>query len=493
MRSGKKSMKEKAIEKFVSASLAGILLLAGVSCGGGEISGKVETLNASYSLFSAALDGEDRTEDFQAYTAVFRPDGSLRVTIGYLGAITKRDSTYTFDGKTATERYRGETFLYEAEGDTLTTQMKDFEDMFTVVLKKDEGGNVQREAVDFESVLFGPDMADSKIFNYCPAILTETEENGDEVMHIWYCTNKDDGVIMDHIGYRKGIRQTSGKWLFGEQKIVLQPTEGTWDARHTCDPAVIRGKFKMRGVTYGYLMAYLGCVTEDYSNNETGIAVAQNPEGPWIKVDSLNPIEPWADECKPGSWGTGMPALVSIDQKGEALLFYQSSARGTGIERWDFSDLDKPELKAKFTVSIGHNGIVNSQGIKCNIGIPDFAYDPAAKRFYVCGVTNEKNPPDVTKTLVNSHSMVAYLENVENMEALCQILQSGGYTWKTAGYVGPADTGFERNHNPGLVRDAYGYIPDSSKIGLVVSTGRNSWGNENIFTYRLHGAYVKIS
>lgn len=142
--------------------------------------------------------------------------------------------------------------------------------------------------------------------------------------------------------------------------------------------------------------------------------------------------------------------------------------------------------------SISHNGIVNSQGRKCNIGIPDFAYDPAAKRFYVCGVTGEKNPADVTKTLVSSHSFVAYIDGVENTEQLAQLMKSGGYTWKMAGYVGPDVTGSARNHNPGIVRNAYGELPDSKKMGVVVSTGRNDGANENIFTYRLHGAYVKL-
>ena len=46
-----------------------------------------------------------------------------------------------------------------------------------------------------------------------------------------------------------------------------------------------------------------------------------------------------------------------------------------------------------------------------------------AKRFYVFGVTNEKNPPNITETLVNSHCVLAYIENVESTEQLCEILQ----------------------------------------------------------------------
>ena len=224
-----------------------------------------------------------------------------------------------------------------------------------------------------------------------------------------------------------------------------------------------------------------------------------------MKVASLNPIVPWYDngdeaeeqkkyEGMQGNssiyWGTGMPALISLDGEGDVLMFYQSTLQGTGIQRWVFSDFDN--LTCLFTTRITPNGIVNSAGQKCNINIPDFAYDPVGKRFYVCGVTNEKNPADETITRVNSHCMVAYLDNVESPEELCSLLQSGSYVWQMAGYVGPSDTGWERNHNPGIVRDERGFLPDSDEVRVIVSTGHNSWDNENIFTYRLHGAVIEI-
>ncbi|MCI8459732.1 MAG: hypothetical protein HFE46_08750 [Clostridia bacterium] len=481
----------KSIYKTVAALLCAMLCAAfSLGCGGDNK--KSETIEAKYTLHSAMLNGSNVTGRFQSYTAAFTASGDVRVVIGYLGSITTRNARYTFDGTTVRETYQNQTYTYTADGDMLRTTMQDFDDTIEIVLKKEAAGP-QVQEVDFEGILFGDDISACKVFNYCPAIIQEKDADGREVMHIWFCTNKDDGLIMDHIGYRKGIKQDNGKWVFGDLQIVLEPTAGTWDARHTCDPAVIQGEFRLQGEQYSYLMAYLGCVTEDYSNNETGIAVAKEPQGPWVKVDALNPIVPWADECASGQWGTGMPTLMSIDGKGEVLLTFQSSVRGTGVQRWDFSDLDVPELQAEFTVSLTHNGIVNSAGQKCNVNIPDFAFDAQAERLYVFGVTNEKNPPDVTTTRVNSHCVLAYIDHVKNMEEVCTVLQGGKYTWQVVGYVGPNDTGFERNHNPGIVRDPYGRIPDSAKIGVIVTTGRNSWDNDNIFTYRLHGAYFDIT
>lgn len=114
------------------------------------------------------------------------------------------------------------------------------------------------------------------------------------------------------------------------------------------------------------------------------------------------------------------------------------------------------------------------------------------ERLYVCGVTNERNPADVTITRVNSHCMVAYLEGIDSVEMLCETLQNGSYTWKMAGYIGPADTGWERNHNPGIVRDERGWLNGAEEVRVIVATGHNSWDNENIFTYRLHGAVVEV-
>lgn len=455
-------------------------------------------IEQEYVLKSASNGKTDVTKEFTIYTLKFQKDYTLIVNVSHNGLLEKRISKYEINGNIITENYQGQTYLYTMFNDQLLTIYDDLGDELEIIFITKELAEMN-VAVDFNSLLFGEDVSLTKYYNYCPSIMMDTE-NGKEVMHIWYCTNKDDGVIVDYIGYRKGTKQEDGKWLFTDEEIVLSPSDGTWDARHTCDPSVIKGKYQYKGTTYTYLMAYLGCTTEDYQKNETGIAVSNSPSGPWVKIKEVNPIVPWYDdgdivkeEAKYESykgtstiyWGTGMPSLVSVDGNGEVIMFYASTLRGIGIRRIDLSNLESPVLK--YTASITSNGILNSKNQKTSIRIPDFAYDANAKRFYVTGVTNEKNPADVTLTRVNSHSSLAYIENVNNMEELSKLLESGNYTWNMVGYIGPDVTGWERNHNPGILKDGYGYIPNSKNIGVVVSTGHNSWGNENIFTYRLYG------
>lgn len=458
-----------------------------------------------YSLYRATQNGIEITEDFALYQVEF--DGEqMSVVINYLNVLTTRSSTYTATKTQVEETSQNKTYTYTVDGDTLKTRFEDDGAYIDITLKKETNTDGENIPVDFESVLFGESISDVKKFNYCPSILTEIDEQGNMVIHIWYCTNKDDGVIMDHIGYRSGVQQEDGTWLFSEEQIVIAPTAGMWDGRHTCDPSVIQGEFSLDGEKYSYLMAYLGCTTEDYQKNETGLAVAKSPEGPWVKVDDLNPIIPWYDDgdeatelekyenMQGGSsiyWGTGMPSLISIDGKGEVLLFYLSTKRGIGLRRIDLSNLNEPV--ESFTVSLSYNGVVNSDGVKCDLAIADFAYDPLTQRLYVASVTNEKKPADVTTTRVNSHSMVCYIEGLENMEQVADTLRDGSYQWKTLGYIGPSDTGWNRNHNPGLVRTGGGYIPDSEHIGVVVSTGNHDWPNENIFTYRLYGKWFDLT
>lgn len=438
-----------------------------------------------YDLESATLSDSDITNNYSLYQITLNADQTINVFISELGNITNRDGTYTIVETTLTEISKNETYLYtyNFSDETLVYDTIEYDENLIVTLKK-RPNETGPQAVDFEGILFGEDVDATKKFNYAPSVIRETI-NGTEVMHVWYCTNKTTAIIMDHIGYRRGEMQKDGKWLFGEEEIVLAPTVNTWDGRHTCDPSVIKGEFKWGTETYNYLMAYLGCVTDDYSNNETGLAVAKNPAGPWIKLDHLNPIAPWSRDNVSGRWGTGMPSLLSVDKKGQVLLYYQNTAIGVSVEKWDLSDIDNPtQLYRSRLITTGHqkpNGTSNS------ISYVEMAYDQRLGRLYVLSGAGVKDPEDGTRTLVYSHFSLAYIENMNSFDDIDRAMVHMNYTWKMAGFAGPEDTGFPRNHNSALVTDNYGYIIDSKNIGVVTSTGYNTYPFDNIYTYRLCG------
>ncbi|MDR0832513.1 MAG: hypothetical protein LBM99_06420 [Bacillales bacterium] len=444
-----------------------------------------------YELLSATLDEIDIKSEFNLYNITLLEDKTMNVFLSRGGLINKRDSTYIVEENTLTETYHAETFLYEIDFDnkTLRNTIEEYGQTLVTVFKKKVNPDDIDKTVNFNDVLFGEDIDSVKKYNYAPSAIRTVEE-GQEVMHVWYCTNISSAVIVDYIGYRKGILGLDNKWTFSEEEIVLGPTPDTWDGRHTCDPAVIMGNFNYNDVSYKYMMSYLGCTTEDYSNNETGLAVANNPAGPWLKLDHLNPIVPWSKNNFSGTWGTGMPSLLSVDKQGIVFLFYMDSKVGVGVEKWDFSDLNNPLqlLQTKLT----HNGVYNHAGNKINLGYIDVAYDEVKDRLYLMSGTHEKDPPDGSRSLVNSHCVVVYLDGISNMNVLTNTLANMVYNWQTLDYVGPEETGWVRNHNPCLVTDPYGRVFDSNNLWTIVSTGLNTYPFDNIFTYRLKGYIFSV-
>ena len=160
---------------------------------------------------------------------------------------------------------------------------------------------------------------ETQIYNYAPTVFEE-----DGVRHIYYCSNKYEGNVTDYVAYRKGTL-VKGKWVYSELSFVLEPTQDTWDARHVCDPSVIKGDFNYDGDDYNYLMAYLGCVTSNNQENMVGLAVSKSPEGPWIKTEKVNPIAKYERDMSIDDifqWGYGQPSLINSDKKSEVLLYY---------------------------------------------------------------------------------------------------------------------------------------------------------------------------
>lgn len=440
-----------------------------------------------YEIQTATLNDFDVTDEYYAYQITLNQDQTMTVFINYLNVLENRNSTYIYKNGEIIETYKEDSFTYQydPENQTLILETDSFGETLVVILsKKDDQANGPI-GVDFESILFGEDIDLTKRFNYAPSVLIE-EIEGQKVMHIWYCANRLSGVIVDHIGYRKGIFNNDNKWEFSDETYALAPSANTWDSRHTCDPSVVKGEFLYQNETYHYMMAYLGCTTEDYSNNETGIAIAKNPEGPWIKMDHLNPIVPWNRDNQSGSWGTGMPSLLSVDEQGKVLLFYSNSSVGVSVDYYNFANMDHPELI--FSRDILASGLTNPNGTILNyVGLADFAYDPLNKRLYMSSYTNTKNPSDITVTRVNSHGAVHYVDGLNDMEDVVLAIQNQNYEWQLLDFIGPEDTGYDRNHNLGLVRDSYGYLYDSNHVMVVVSTGAIDYPNDNIYTYRLMG------
>lgn len=339
-------------------------------------------------------------------------------------------------------------------------------------------------------------IGETNKYNYCPSYFIE-----DNIAHVYYCTNKDEGNVTDYVGYRKGeVVNNKVKYSDNSQYVLTHGEMGSWDSRHACDPSVVKGEFKYHGEEYNYLMAYLGCVPSDCTQNETGIAVSKTPDGPWIKCDfkedgvtKINPIVPFSDfSCNETSWGTGQPSLVSVDKKGRVLLFTTVGATNgtfTNLREYDFSDIDNYKLLRE-RVSINIDGIRGSTGSASFINNADFGYDEVNKRIIMAKPrqffgTDGKSPNFIADTID-----VYYIDDTEGSE-IGDVLFAGKNTtkiWKLIGSVNESLTGFLRNHNTGLVTDEYKRIDSSSSLGVLFTRGDEDRGGQwsYLSTYRLY-------
>lgn len=311
------------------------------------------------------------------------------------------------------------------------------------------------------------------IYNYCPSVLEET----DGTRYLYYCTNRESYKIIDYIGCRRGTRNADGSYTYGAETVVLAPTAGAWDAHHTCDPSVVRGDFTYKGQSYRYLMAYLGCTSYDNQDNEIGFAVANDPMGPFVKIADT-PTIPYVREGDAWQWGVGQASLVSRDKGSRVYVFYtEGTATRTHefVDEWDFADLENP-VRLSHT-DLATTGLTTRTGGGDYIGNADFAYDADSNSFYMA--TDSHPYPSDEPNYITEYFRVAYFAGDDVTRV----------RWNELEHIGPAETGFARNHNVGLVRDAYGWLPGGNSL-TVYYTGAGKGANA-LWTYRLH-AYTLL-
>lgn len=311
------------------------------------------------------------------------------------------------------------------------------------------------------------------IYNYCPSVL----EEADGTRYLYYCTNRESYKIIDYIGCRRGTRNADGSYTYGAETVVLAPTAGAWDAHHTCDPSVVRGDFTYKGQSYRYLMAYLGCTSYDNQDNEIGFAVANDPMGPFVKIADT-PTIPYVREGDAWQWGVGQASLVSRDKGSRVYVFYtEGTATRTHefVDEWDFADLENP-VRLSHT-DLATTGLTTRTGGGDYIGNADFAYDADSNSFYMA--TDSHPYPSDEPNYIAEYFRVAYFAGDDVTRV----------RWNELEHIGPAETGFARNHNVGLVRDAYGWLPGGNSL-TVYYTGAGKGANA-LWTYRLH-AYTLL-
>ncbi|GHT12823.1 hypothetical protein AGMMS4956_08020 [Bacteroidia bacterium] len=294
-------------------------------------------------------------------------------------------------------------------------------------------------------------------YNYAPSII----EYQHGIRYGFICENQDPFKIVDYVYLYKGIPTDKGYvWQPGTQ--IIAPSETGWDNCHICDPDVREFKTTYNGETYDWIMTYLGVDQWDCNHNQIGLAISKNIEGPYIKFDK-NPLVSYESRTK---WGVGQSTTIVLDSA-TIRLFYSNSNGGFTYRDIQLNDLNNIQLgEEKKITGMGSNNY------------------PAYSQKNVYMVSEQRVEMDnLIPTWVGNVSELTYIPRDWD-------LSTPGEQWIKIGHVSPKESGFPRNHNPGILTDSKGYMTSDDELIMYFTpamTGEN-W----LWSYDLYSATFNL-
>lgn len=293
-------------------------------------------------------------------------------------------------------------------------------------------------------------------YDYAPSAIQDTYG----IRYVFVCENKIPFQIVDHIYLYKAI-PTGGGYSWQPGTEVLAPSDTGWDKIHVCDPDVRQVEVVYKGERYHWIMTYLG-VDQWHHHNQIGLAFSKSIEGPYIKFDR-NPLVSFADTS---TWGVGQSTSVVLDS-GTIRLFYSKAGGKMCVRDIRLGNLDSLKLGPERVVPFLHPNTY-------------FAYSDD----YIYAVSEIRIDQDTQiPTWVGNYVRFVY-----------KPLDDGLFTekdgWRQIGLVGPGETGFPRNHNPGLLTDTKGYMltEDSAIVYFTTAVTGDDW----LWSYDLYSATFQL-
>lgn len=322
--------------------------------------------------------------------------------------------------------------------------------MFSLALSVD----AQTREQHFEPIIRYELSGGAGHYNYAPSFIKD--DYG--VIYGFLCQNRDPFKIVDYIYLYKGIPTPNGiKWQPGTE--VLAPSDAPWDNCHVCDPDVREFHCVWHGEKYNYIMTYLGVDQWDCKHNQIGLAVAKAIEGPWVKMPK--PLIPYEDRSK---WGVGQSTTIVKDSTTVQIFYHSTTDNGPFCMREvKLNDLDNIILGPELPVPNLHP---NSY--------------PAFSKRYMYVVEEKRDYTDTTiPTWVGNICSLSYAPISANILSRKNI-------WTEIGRVEPSLSHFPRNHNPGILTDTRGYIPDNHQLTTFFTV--SVLGSDWIWSYDLYSA-----
>ena len=336
-------------------------------------------------------------------------------------------------------------------------------------------------------------------YNESPSVF-ETE-SGERYLYYTRNTVKNDDTT-DSIAVRKGVYTASG-WKYGEAKTVLTPSESGWDSKSVFGADVIKGEFAYGGKTYSYLMAYSGSNVKNRGNAQIGLAVAETPDGEWVKVGAKPVVTFSAGNYDPMGIltyrGAIEPSLVSFDKAGKVYLFYTyyEYLNGSYVLEIDASNLDEIVLGGRKLVPV--SGLKDQGASNTQLYSGDFVYD--AEGDTLIAVRNIATTVTVLPKVSEGIQIVTASADVLSMIVQDWIPEGERTNWWSQlgeeGKIEAEDTaieddvnkmfGYERIFGGCIVSDSYGHLLTYGELDVFFTTqgvyGDTFFANEDGYKY----------
>ncbi len=266
---------------------------------------------------------------------------------------------------------------------------------------------------------------------------------------MWTCHSRSAGQIRDDI-----FQTTRRGDTMIDSRSVLQAGSG-WDSFHVCDPSVVRVDAVHADHRYRWAMFYLGNDRDCSCRNQVGVALADSPDGPWIRTGA--PVVPFAG-ASTTEWGAGQPSAITLDVTGGVVLLAWTEGYASGtVARFGRVALGSGTPVLTGARDLPTAGLVDATGAPDWVNIVDLALASRQDRFYL---VREGHP-------YPSGSSPDYISDRVQVASISAAgLWSGRGRWTVEGWIGAAITGRARTHNPGLVRTATGRLPEASRLSV---------------------------
>jgi hypothetical protein len=292
-------------------------------------------------------------------------------------------------------------------------------------------------------------------YDYAPSAI----EDEYKIRYLFVCQNKNPFEIVDYIYLFKGIPTKKG-YVWQPGIPIVAPSKEGWDKIHICDPDVRRFDMTYKGEKYKWIMTYLG-VDQWHNHNQIGLAFSKNIEGPYVKYD-LNPLISFSDTTK---WGVGQSTSIVLDSTTVQLFYSKSEVSGSVM------CVRNIKLNVLDSIDTGEERVVPFL-------YPNTYFSSSKKNMYAVSEIRI-NQSDEIPTWVGNHVRLVY-------KPLSESLFTEKDEWIELEIIGPEDTGFPRNHNPGFLTDAKGYMisDDEAMVYFTVAMTGENW----LWSYDLYSA-----